>query len=98
MTEWEMAEDAQIEDFFEAVNVYCFRAELPHGDFVDMVHKVASIANLSKTPVDRLPSKILKEQRRLKSYQNRVKLIRNMTEELLFEHAIPFEQFILVVP
>ena len=52
-----MAEDAQIEDFFEAVNVYCFMAELPHGDFVDMVHKVASIANLSKTPVDRLHPK-----------------------------------------
>lgn len=46
MAEWEIAEDAQIEDFIEAVNVYCFRAELPSRDFVDMVHKVAAIANL----------------------------------------------------
>ncbi len=57
LAEWEIAEDAQIEDFIEIVNVYCFRAELPPGDFVDMVHKVASKANLSKTPVDRLHPK-----------------------------------------
>ena len=86
MAEWEIAEDAQIEDFIEAVNVYCFRAEIPPGDFVDMVHKAISIANLSRTPVDKLPSKILKEQKKLRSYQNRVKLVRNLTEVLLSQY------------
>lgn len=51
-----------------------------------MVYNVTSIANQSRTPVDKLPSKILKEQRKLGSYQNRVKLIRKLTEELLSQY------------
>lgn len=86
MAEWGVAENAKIEDLIEAVNVYCFRAELPPGNFLNMVHKVASKANLSNTYVDRLPSKILKEQRRLKSYQNRVQLIRKLAENTLSEY------------
>jgi hypothetical protein len=86
MIEWGLIDDTQIEDFIEKVNIYCFRAEISPGNFVDMVHKVISIANLLRTPVDKLPPKILKEQKKLGSYQNRVKLIGKLTEELLSQY------------
>lgn len=86
MIEWGLSDDAQIEDFIEKVNINCFRAEISPGNFVDMVHNVISIANLSRTPVDKLPPKILKEQKKLGSYQNRVKLIGKLTEELLSQY------------
>ncbi|HZD36182.1 MAG TPA: hypothetical protein VE130_13355 [Nitrososphaeraceae archaeon] len=62
-----VTEDTRIEDLIEAIDVHCFKAELPATDFVDMVHRVASSASSSKLPLDEIPSKILEEEEKLKS-------------------------------
>jgi hypothetical protein len=88
MIEWGITDDQRIEEFIEKVNIYCFRAGIPPGNFVDLVHKVTSMANQLETSVDRLPSEILKKQKKLRSYKRRVELIGKLTDDLLIKYEV----------
>lgn len=89
MIEWGLPEDPEIEDFIETVNVNCFKAGISHEKFIDTVRYVTSIANQLNSSVDGLPSKILEEQKTLKSYKKRVKRMRsdyNVTKKELADY------------
>jgi regulator of replication initiation timing len=88
MAEWGITEDTRMEDLIEAIDVHCFKAELPATDFVEMVHRVASLSNSSKIPLDKIPSKILEEEEKLKSIQNKVHIIQNLTEKVLSDYRL----------
>lgn len=88
MIAWGLTEDAEIEDLIEKVNVYCFKSELAPGKFIEMIYNVVHLANQFKTSVDKLPSKISKEQKKLEYFQQKVKQIRKITEDELSKHQV----------
>jgi hypothetical protein len=88
MMEWELPEEPVIENFIEQVNVYCFKDEISPETFIKMVHEATSIANQLNSPVVSLPTKILKEQKKLKSYKRRVEMTRNMMETLISNYHL----------
>jgi hypothetical protein len=89
--DWSLNDD-QIENFIEIVNVYCFKAEIDPAKFVDMIHKAIYIANRSKTPVDKLPSQILKRQRSLKLLNQKVALTRRLERNLLSAYHLAINE------
>jgi hypothetical protein len=91
MIEWGVAEDPKMEDFIERVNVHCFKAEISPEKFIEMVHNVTSITDQFKSSVVEVPSKILKLQKKLKSYKKRVKRNRDMKETLLSAYLVTEE-------
>jgi regulator of replication initiation timing len=86
--EWGLLDDLRIEEFIEKVDIYCFKAEIPPGNFVEFIHKVTSMANQFETSVDSLPSEIQGKQEKLKSLHRRVKMIGKSMEHLHAKYKV----------